>query len=114
MLCWFENGIPRSRGGSSQSTTLFATPAFCWQNKDVTEALQKVAEVYGCKLAEGVLSHQMKQFVIDANKVVLSQGNAESRVDDFEFEEHEVYGVDIVMSTGDGKVGPLQTLSSCF
>ena len=78
--------------------------SFCRQSKDVTEALHKVAEVYNCKLAEGVLTHQMKQFVIDANKVVLSVGNADTRVDDFEFEEHEVYGVDIVMSTGEGKV----------
>ncbi|KAI5057193.1 hypothetical protein GOP47_0027828 [Adiantum capillus-veneris] len=73
------------------------------KNKDVTDALQKVAAVYDCKVVEGVLSHQMKQFVIDANKVVLSVTNPETRVDDAEFEENEVYAVDIVMSTGEGK-----------
>lgn len=74
------------------------------QNRDVTEALQKVAAAYDCKVTEGVLSHKMKQFVIDANKVILSSANPETRVDDAEFEENEVYGVDIVMSTGEGKV----------
>ena len=74
------------------------------QNKDVTEALQKVASAYDCKVVEGVLSHQMKQFVIDANKVILSVTNQETRVDDAEFEENEVYAIDIVMSTGEGKV----------
>lgn len=73
------------------------------KNKEVTEALQKVAAVYDCKVAEGVLSHQMKQFVIDANKVILSVTNPETRVDDAEFEENEVYAVDIVMTTGEGK-----------
>eukprot|EP00897_Mesotaenium_endlicherianum_P003146 jgi/Mesen1/285/ME1155825C09446 len=73
------------------------------KNKDVTEALQKVAAAYDCHVTEGVLSHQMKQFVIDGNKVVLSLGNAETRVDDFDFEENEVYAIDIVMSTGEGK-----------
>lgn len=73
------------------------------KNKDVTEAIQKVAVAYDCKIVEGVLSHQLKQFVIDGNKVVLSVGNPETRVDDAEFEENEVYAVDIVMSTGDGK-----------
>jgi curved DNA binding protein len=73
------------------------------KNKDVTEAIQKVAAAYDCKIAEGVLSHQMKQFVIDANKVILSAGNAETRVDDAEFEENEVYAIDIVTSTGEGK-----------
>lgn len=63
-----------------------------------------MAAAYDCKIAEGVLSHQMKQFVIDANKVILSAGNAETRVDDAEFEENEVYAIDIVTSTGEGKV----------
>lgn len=75
-----------------------------WQNKDVTEAIQKVAAAYDCKIVEGVLSHQLKQFVIDGNKVILSVGNPETRVDDAEFEENEVYAIDIVTSTGDGKV----------
>ncbi|XP_068669097.1 ERBB-3 BINDING PROTEIN 1-like [Aristolochia californica] len=73
------------------------------KNKDVTEAIQKVAAAYDCKIVEGVLSHQLKQFVIDGNKVILSVSNPETRVDDAEFEENEVYAVDIVISTGDGK-----------
>ncbi|KAK8617280.1 hypothetical protein V6N13_080197 [Hibiscus sabdariffa] len=73
------------------------------KNKDVTEAIQKVAAAYDCKIVEGVLSHQLKQFVIDGNKVVLSISNPDKRVDDAEFEENEVYAVDIVASTGEGK-----------
>nr|XP_024389812.1 ERBB-3 BINDING PROTEIN 1-like [Physcomitrium patens] len=73
------------------------------KNKDVTEAIQKVASAYDCKIAEGVLSHQLKQLVIDTNKVILSVSNPETRVDDAEFEENEVYAIDIVTSTGDGK-----------
>lgn len=75
-----------------------------WQNKDVTEAVQKVAAAYDCKIVEGVLGHQMKQFVIDGNKVILSVSNPDTRVDDAEFEENEVYSIDIVTSTGEGKV----------
>lgn len=77
---------------------------FLLQNKDVTEAIQKVAAAYDCKIVEGVLSHQLKQFVIDGNKVVLSVSNADTKVDDAEFEENEVYAIDIVTSTGEGKV----------
>lgn len=73
------------------------------KNKDVTEAIQKVAAAYDCKIVEGVLSHQLKQFVIDGNKVILSVSSPETRVEDAEFEENEVYAVDIVTSTGDGK-----------
>ncbi|KAK1398186.1 ERBB-3 BINDING PROTEIN 1 like [Heracleum sosnowskyi] len=73
------------------------------KNKDVSEAVQKVAATYDCKIVEGVLSHQLKQFVIDGNKVVLSVSNPDTRVDDAEFEENEVYAIDIVTSTGEGK-----------
>ncbi|KAG6771687.1 hypothetical protein POTOM_023069 [Populus tomentosa] len=88
--------IVELRLGSGSSTD------FIW-NKDVTEAIQKVAAAYDCKIVEGVLSHQLKQFVIDGNKVILSVSNPDTRVDDAEFEENEVYAVDIVTSTGDGK-----------
>ncbi|CAM8960341.1 unnamed protein product [Rhodiola kirilowii] len=73
------------------------------KNKEVSEAMQKVAEAYDCKIVEGVLSHQLKQFVIDGNKVVLSVSDPETKVDDAEFEENEVYAIDIVTSTGEGK-----------
>jgi curved DNA binding protein len=73
------------------------------KNKDVTDAIQKVAAAYDCKIVEGVLSHQLKQFVIDGNKVVLSVSSPDTRVDDAEFEENEVYAIDIVTSTGEGK-----------
>jgi hypothetical protein len=63
-----------------------------------------VADAYDCKIVEGVLSHQLKQFVIDGNKVVLSVSNTDTKVDDADFEENEVYAVDIVTSTGEGKV----------
>lgn len=75
-----------------------------WQNNDVTEAIQKVAAAYDCKIVEGVLSHQLKQKLIDGSKVVLSVSSPETRVDEVDFQENEVYAIDIVASTGDGKV----------
>eukprot|EP00899_Mesostigma_viride_P003280 jgi/Mesvir1/12953/Mv05966-RA.1 len=73
------------------------------KNSEVTEALAKVAKAFDVHVAEGVLSHQMKRFVIDGNKVVLNQPTTDARVDDFEFEENEVYAVDLVFTTGEGK-----------
>lgn len=45
----------------------------------------------------------MKRYIIDANKVILNKPDLENQVDTFNFEENEVYGLDIVMSTGEGK-----------
>eukprot|EP00963_Diacronema_lutheri_P008286 scaffold739_cov295-Pavlova_lutheri.AAC.7 len=70
---------------------------------DVAQVLAEVAAAYDVNVVEGVLSHQMKRYIIDGNKVVLNKPTPEMRVEDEEFEENEVYAVDVVMSTGEGK-----------
>ena len=50
---------------------LISHPHFC--SVQVAPVLQQVVEAYGCSLVEGVLSHQLKQFVIDGNKCVLNK-----------------------------------------
>merc|ERR1711948_97592 len=61
------------------------------------------AEEFKCKPVQGVLSHQLKKHVIDGNKCIISVETADEKVDEFEFEMNEVYCIDIVMSTGEGK-----------
>eukprot|EP01025_Chloroclados_australasicus_P031769 TRINITY_DN3214_c0_g1_i1.p1 TRINITY_DN3214_c0_g1~~TRINITY_DN3214_c0_g1_i1.p1 ORF type:complete len:417 (-),score=59.55 TRINITY_DN3214_c0_g1_i1:348-1412(-) len=70
---------------------------------DVAGLLQCCVEAYDVQLVEGVMTHNQKQFVIDGNKVVLNKPSPEARVEDSEFEENEVYAIDIVVSTGEGK-----------
>jgi len=72
-------------------------------NTQVTEMFAKVAEEFKCKPVQGVLSHQLKKHVIDGNKCILGAETAEEKVDEFEFEMNEVYCIDVVMSTGEGK-----------
>ncbi|WVZ78314.1 hypothetical protein U9M48_026050 [Paspalum notatum var. saurae] len=70
------------------------------KKKDVTEAIQKVAVSYDCRLLGDVHCHRMKKSAIHGNKFVPS---ADTKVDDAEFEENEVYAIDITMSSGEGK-----------
>merc|ERR1719277_2784615 len=72
-------------------------------NNQVTEMLSKVAEEFKCKPVQGVLSHQLKKHVIDGNRSIISVETADEKVDEFEFELNEVYCLDVVMSTGEGK-----------
>jgi curved DNA binding protein len=73
------------------------------KNTQVTEMIAKVAADFGCNAVQGVLSHQMARFVIDGEKVIINRVDPEQKVDEFEFAPNEVYAVDIVMSTGEGK-----------
>ncbi|KAA6403314.1 MAG: putative Proliferation-associated protein A [Streblomastix strix] len=73
---------------------------------DISTVIKKVADSYGVTCVEGVLSHQIKRFVIDANKVIGNSLNLERAVPDNIIEAGEVYCIDIVLSTGDGKNPP--------
>jgi len=63
---------------------------------------------------EGVLSHQMKRFIIDGNKVIINKQTVDQKVEEFEFEDYEVYAVDIVMSTGEGKSRETETRTTIY
>lgn len=83
-------------------------------NEQVTEAVKAVADAFGVVPVQGVLMHQMKQFVIDGNKVVIQREEPDQKVDDFEFEVNEVYAVDVCFSTGEGKPTDKGTRTTVF
>lgn len=72
-------------------------------NEEVTVAWEKVVAAFGVNMVEGTLSHQMKRYVIDGNKVIIGKRDHTMKVDAATFETNEVYSVDICISTGDGK-----------
>jgi len=84
------------------------------KNTDVTEIINKVAEQFKCQPLEGVLSHQMKRFVIDGNKCIISKSTLDHKVEEFEFEENQAYSIDIVMSTGEGKAKEAETRTTIY
>jgi len=84
------------------------------KNTQVSDAIGKCAAQFKCNALEGVLSHQLKKFVVDANKVILNRPTQEHKVEEFEFEEGEIYAVDIVMSTGEGKAKELEERTTVF
>lgn len=84
------------------------------KNTQITEALQKVAEEFNCNVVEGVLSHEMNKFVIDGAKCIISKNSPEQHVDEFTFEVNEVYSLDIVMSTGEGKLKEQSTRTTVY
>lgn len=82
----------------------FANPVL--QNYTVTENVQKVADAFKCKPVEGMLSHQLKQSKIDGEKTIIQNPSEAQRKEHekCEFELHEVYAIDVLISSGDGVV----------
>lgn len=72
-------------------------------NNEVTAAIAKVCAEFGCEPVEGVLSHKVKQHLIDGNDVIINKETATQQVEEFQFAPGDVIGLDIYVSTGEGK-----------
>merc|ERR1719244_1376853 len=71
---------------------------------EVTETVSKIAESFDCKPVEGMLSHQLEQNRIDGEKTIIQNPSEAQRKEHekFEFSVHEVYAVDVLITTGEG------------
>lgn len=123
MMCGKQPSIDRPLSGP-QADVLHAAHIACEvaqkllrpgnTNSQVTKAIAKVAEDFSVSACAGVLSHRMKRFVIDGNKVILLREDTDQKVEDFSFELNEVYSIDVAMSTGDGKPKEMQSRTTIF
>mmetsp|Transcript_13827 Transcript_13827/g.11789 ORF Transcript_13827/g.11789 Transcript_13827/m.11789 type:complete len:383 (+) Transcript_13827:60-1208(+) len=73
------------------------------KNYDVTETVEKISETFGCNPVEGVLSHEVKKHLIDGNNSIINKQTYDQKVEEFEFGVNQVFGLDIIISTGEGK-----------
>lgn len=73
-------------------------------NYGITETVQKIAGEFKCKPVEGMLSHQLRQFQIDGEKTIILNPTEALRKEHEKciFNLHEVYAIDVLVSTGEG------------
>lgn len=84
------------------------------KNTEVSRVIQKAAESFNCNPLEGVLSHEVRQFVIDHENCIIGKENAEQKVEEFEFAPNTAFSLDIVMTTGDGKCTDRENMCTVF
>ncbi|XP_033629045.1 proliferation-associated protein 2G4-like [Asterias rubens] len=86
------------------------------QNYDITKVFQTVSETFKCNPVQGMLSHQLKRNVIDGEKSIIQNPTDEQKKDHkaSEVEVHEVYAIDVLVSTGDGKVRERDTRTTIY
>lgn len=95
------------------------------KNSDVTAAVERITKAYGVSPISFVRMHQMKRFVIDGVKEVAlkeyvpeaepsQQQEANDRVPPCEFEQAEVYAIDVALSSGDGRARPGDLRTTVF
>ncbi|KAI9488147.1 peptidase M24, structural domain-containing protein [Zychaea mexicana] len=80
---------------------------------EITRAITEIGLYYRCQPVEGTYSSPMKRFVLRGGKDIENRFANELFVEDlerfdFEIEANQVYQLNIVMTTGDGKVKPAE------
>lgn len=72
-------------------------------NEDVTARIEKVAEEFKLNAMEGAYSHKHKKHLIDEGEVIMNKHMPERRAQKYEFAPGDVFGLDVYITTGDGK-----------
>lgn len=86
---------------AAQAALRFLRPGS--KNSEASEIIGKVCEAYKCNPLEGVLSHELKKHLIDGNACIINKETFEQKVEEHEFQVNEVFALDIIVSTGEGK-----------
>jgi curved DNA binding protein len=72
-------------------------------NNQVTKTVKDVVSSYKATPVEGVLSHRMKRDIIDGTEVIINNQTVEQRVEERQFDYGDVFGFDVIVSSGEGK-----------
>jgi len=86
-------------------------------NYAITEAIDKIAESYKCKPVEGMLSYQLEKNIIDGQKRIIqnpTELQKKEGCEKCEFLVHEVYALDVLVSTGEGKPKESDTRTTVY
>ena len=69
----------------------------------ITKAIENISKIYKTNPLEGVLSHNVKKHMIDGDDVIINKETTEQKVVEHKFAKYEVFVIDVIVSTGEGK-----------
>ncbi|KAK9480381.1 peptidase M24, structural domain-containing protein [Lipomyces japonicus] len=85
------------------------------KSSDVSDAVSKIARTFGVSAVEDTVSHQFSHNSVEAGKRIVvnpAVGTVTKASDVATFEPGEVYGIDVLVSTGDGKLRKSDSLQT--
>ena len=71
------------------------------KNTQITNAIADVTAAFGVQPLEGVLSHEVKQFVIDGNNSIINKETVDQKVDAYEFKVNDIFALDVIVSANE-------------
>ena len=74
----------------------------------------QISAIYKVSPVEGVLSHRVKKHMIDGDDVIINKTTTDQKVEEHKFEKFEVYVIDVILSTGEGKPKDVSYRCLCY
>ncbi len=72
-------------------------------NSAITKKIAEICSDYGVNPVQGVLSHELSKHLIDEQFSIINKEEiGEQEVEEKEFGVNQVFGVDVIVSTGEG------------
>ncbi|GAB68430.1 proliferation-associated protein 2g4 [Plasmodium cynomolgi strain B] len=71
---------------------------------DVTKNIQKACEELKCTVIANCVTYQIKKYILEGSKFILLKENPENKIEDFQIESDDIYIIDVMVTTGDGKI----------
>ncbi|EJW79849.1 DNA-binding protein, partial [Wuchereria bancrofti] len=88
-----------------------------YKNMEITDMIDKIANIYKVRPVENMLSHELRKNKIDGEKQIIQNPGEKQRSEmtKCSFEKFEVYLlIDILMSTGEGKTRILDSRTTVY
>ncbi|SBS80408.1 proliferation-associated protein 2g4, putative [Plasmodium ovale] len=71
---------------------------------DITKNIQKACEELKCNVISNCVTYQIKKYILEGSKYIVLKENPENKVEDFQVEPDDIYIIDVMVTTGDGKI----------
>ncbi|KAI4835739.1 proliferation-associated protein 2g4 [Plasmodium brasilianum] len=71
---------------------------------EITKNIQKACEDLKCNVISNCVTYQIKKYIIEGSKYILLKENPENKIEDFQIEPNDVYIIDVMVTSGDGKI----------
>ncbi|SCM10607.1 proliferation-associated protein 2g4, putative [Plasmodium chabaudi adami] len=71
---------------------------------DITKNIQKACNDLKCNVISNCVTYQIKKYILEGSKFILLKENPENKVDDFQIQADDIYIIDVMVTTGDGKI----------
>ena len=71
------------------------------KNTQVSQTIADITSAFGVQSLEGVLSHEIKQYVIDGNTVIIGKETIDQKAEVYEFKVNDIFALDVIVTANE-------------